>query len=534
MTSPEEFRFREPDDGPLLEHLTNAHNADNEFENVLSTYSTVVSKQTRSNAGSTKPVRFSTQRQKAVLEIPIKNGSYFPRNRFSVTSSVPVYKINRSELLCHCSASTVVTQQQKGFLTSNLQLRGNHYHVNGGSTSATSIGIVRPVRGRLYPSLGLSHTHTRFSVGTTLSLSHPHAVLSVSMSKKTPLYLLPGKREYWIRASCSTKRYTPNALHLSLSPDSPASSPKWNYKCYLNAENQWWPLLGLNISKLSKHVSLDVSLLKKVAGWTYHTAVAYKPSPQRSFGVGFNLNSAKELQAMSWIVSLTEGDFSLRIPILLTPFQTTNIFLSEGLQFLYAGFVSSIVSELVSTMVSRRRSIPDLASIEGKIESNKRDALTQQSFMRRQAAVRMRVENESNGLVIERASYSYKEATLDVTIPLQFWVTDSRLELYESAKRKDMLGFCSLQTENGDRSSIYRNEDEQKAILGAAGFLSKWIRVGLSLVWSPSDSDNDDKSSPAARPELKVWYKYRGASYFITIGEAEEISLPSERATPLN
>ena len=64
----------------------------------------------------------------------------------------------------------------------------------------------------------------------------------------------------------------------------------------------------------------------------------------------------------------------------------------------------------------------------------------------------MKAEKERNGLVIERAVYYIRgereamndQNSLDVTVPIQFWVNDSTLHLFNVSKRSSMLGFFDL------------------------------------------------------------------------------------------
>lgn len=77
-------------------------------------------------------------------------------------------------------------------------------------------------------------------------------------------------------------------------------------------------------------------------------------------------------------------------------------------------------------------------------------ANSQKSIMLDKAKKNMEEEKEKNGLIIEKAIYYPKndpqmktEFVQDVTIPLQYFVNESKLELYLSSK-SGLLGFYQV------------------------------------------------------------------------------------------
>ena len=69
------------------------------------------------------------------------------------------------------------------------------------------------------------------------------------------------------------------------------------------------------------------------------------------------------------------------------------------------------------------------------------DAMLQRDLMTRQAKRRKREEQEKDGLLIQKALYQAVGGdTWEVTIPLQFWVSHSSLNLPPVSK-SEFLGF---------------------------------------------------------------------------------------------
>jgi hypothetical protein len=76
------------------------------------------------------------------------------------------------------------------------------------------------------------------------------------------------------------------------------------------------------------------------------------------------------------------------------------------------------------------------------------EAIQQQQLMRRQSETSKKREMEKEegaGLVIEEAMYYLDaEESLDVTIPVQFWVIDSTLTIAGGKSKGNLLGFYHL------------------------------------------------------------------------------------------
>ncbi len=139
------------------------------------------------------------------------------------------------------------------------------------------------------------------------------------------------------------------------------------------------------------------------------------------------------------------------------------------------------------------------------------DAEQQQRLMKRQASKIMTQEREraGGGLVIHQATYWVKDGeALDVTIPLQFWVTESSLTLPESSK-DSLLGFCDIVTPD--------------VFIEKKDIASSWWAQFWTL---PKGTGR----SPTNKPKLTINYDLGGQSYEITVQGDEGLTLPSSRA----
>jgi Domain of unknown function (DUF3395) len=426
----------------------------------------------------------------------------------------------------------------------------------------------------------------------------------------------PGQRPIDVRAQCSAM-LNPTSPQLrsinvtaSMSPAVSASSssriasksvaaaiqqgkPNWTLQLGWNKQKEKFrPLIGLSVSlwlpkvkSLCSRKLVDLSVQWKghrngwqLGGlWTHKAESAVNDGVSkrlnRQIGVGVTLSTcsgagkwagtvgtAKEslgLRMLSWIFTWTEGDFTLRIPILLaSSAPAAVIFYHQAFQFFYLSFLSSIIQDVVGHAF-----LPAAACGENSNEDQEQQqqnsrslrqakaregALQQQSFMERQAKIRMKAEKERNGLVIQRAVYylcrdngdgytanppdNNDSDSLDVTVPLQFWVSpnESKLELFGASKRSSMLGFYDIAAmASPTPPSMPPNRDT-----GSTGTAMEKTQKAtwIDKFFKNESSDVVQEHHHTAVPQLSIQYDYGGRSYEITVGDDEEITLPSTRA----
>jgi hypothetical protein len=218
-------------------------------------------------------------------------------------------------------------------------------------------------------------------------------------------------------------------------------------------------------------------------------------------------------RGFTWILTWTHGDLTLRIPVILSSVHEP---LWSPFMFVYMSLLSKALDDALIGVLG----------LDGQVDEQKRkleqqqfllnrkkareDAEQQQRLMKRQAGKLMAQEKEraGGGLVILQAKYWVKDGeALDVTIPLQFWVTESSLTLPESSK-DSLLGFCDITPDTS-------NEKEDSA--------TSW----LARFWTlPKGTGR----SPTNKPKLTIKYDLGGQSYETTIQGNEGLTLPSSRA----
>jgi len=99
-------------------------------------------------------------------------------------------------------------------------------------------------------------------------------------------------------------------------------------------------------------------------------------------------------------------------------------------------------------------------------EKQKEEAARQIMLLTKSALVNRKLEDVKGGLVIEQAYYYYyslSTVTHDVTVPLQFWVSDSTLKL-PSGSKSTMLGFYDIRRPQRAKKE---NIDSPKSIISS-------------------------------------------------------------------
>lgn len=218
-------------------------------------------------------------------------------------------------------------------------------------------------------------------------------------------------------------------------------------------------------------------------------------------------------RGFTWILTWTHGDLTLRIPVIISSVQEP---LWSPFMFVYLSLVSKALEDalvgvfgLDGQVDEKKRKLDRQQLLLGRKKARE-DAEQQQRLMKRQASkiTSQEKERSGGGLVILQATYWVKDGeALDVTIPLQFWVTESSLTLAESSK-DSLLGFCDIRPD-------VSNEKEES--------VSNWWARFWTL---PKGSSG----SPTNKPKLTIKYDLAGQSYEISIQGHEGLTLPSSRA----
>ena len=258
-----------------------------------------------------------------------------------------------------------------------------------------------------------------------------------------------------------------------------------------------------------------------------------QPNWTRQIGVGVTMHKAsKRFSSLSWIFSWTEGDFTLRIPILVSSVESARTVLyQQGLQIFYLSCLSTIIQDIIThyfmpgVLADQTTEGENYDYIAVWSQKVRQEAMMQQHFMEKQAKSRTELEVRKNGLVIQRAfMYVHQEVNdnmnetlsfhvdkidedrrFDVTIPLQFWLSPNESKLHLYGKRSCMLGFYDL----------------TKAIIP-------------STEPNASNDIDSDALRTTTAPFNRMWiqYAYEGQLYEIVVNDDEEVELPDmQRST---
>ena len=174
----------------------------------------------------------------------------------------------------------------------------------------------------------------------------------------------------------------------------------------------------------------------------------------------------------------------------------------------------------------------------------------QSKLMERKATISRKKELEKGGLIILSAIYGYDndddDATYDVTIPLQFWIKDSRLELMSGSSKRHLLGFPDLSMmkhgegiSNTTATSLDKNIPETKHSYtqnSPSSYLNKIFRLIDLFIPTFSSSQNITtvEKETSKSPQLIIRYKFEDSTFQIKIEDKEGLILPSKHAILLS
>jgi Domain of unknown function (DUF3395) len=305
-------------------------------------------------------------------------------------------------------------------------------------------------------------------------------------------------------------------IALSVSPDLPQALAARSCRVsgwYSLADSSWSVATSMSKAIRGTHVSL---------GWTKASSGSW-----------------------TYLITVSLGSMAtIRIPV------TVTAVLDPFWYPVQVGF-ASIVSGLIQEAVSHALALPSSASNHGSGSSDEEsDALAssrrqrarilaenQQVLMRRTAENRMRAERakineqqpQQGGLVIDRAVYYTDRESWDVTVPLQFWVQDSLLDIGPATK-KDLLGFYDLSY----RAEPAKPRKDEPAKSWISGF---WTPRG-DKEGSNGDlgggggggggSRHRSATLPLVTPQLKIDYTFNGQPHQAIFQDHDEILLPRE------
>jgi len=309
--------------------------------------------------------------------------------------------------------------------------------------------------------------------------------------------------------------------------------------------------LGLDKIPLKLTVSEDFSETHSGEisyGWFLGGGVDIKAISTRfitkycKFSTGLHHSS---LRGLSWLFCVERGSMSLKVPVIVNPALRVGYYLNAIYLSLLASLFDRIIGEYIGidtleeissgrgVWVGRVRDDKELLLIQRRQKQEERllerdkkraDALQQIKLMSISASKKDAFEEEKGGLVILKGTYGLDGMkVIDVTVALQFWVTNSLLHL-PSTSKSSMLGFYDLR------------DDEVGSACHGEGIIGVWKSLKKSwqelFVTNTVDKLQDDQNRELI-PTLTVRYRYKDIAYEITVFDDEELSLPSEKAIKL-
>jgi len=528
--------------------------------------------------------KMKQQYHKATFELPFeykeKALALQRRPRLHVDMSFPVWSNHASQLMeCELSGISAL-RGRTGYFTGSAGLRFTNTSTDRRTTTLTanvgSLGVHD--QGKSSTTLQLGIMRMAPKKGTTLStcFNFPQPTgdpsrckLSLATSRRFQVSRLIQPIKFGSQLS-TYSIHNPIALDFVVADAPVAASAtkrrRWELRLgfarpIASSKNKTTspsllPSIRLFLSPPQRLASkiLDLSAFWKAgSGWGLggmwrHKHSGGKSKTDRELRVGAIWNVSVKTNSLSWVFAWTEGDCTLRVPILISRSASaaTDFYQQQTFQFLYLSLLSRIIQDIIGSMFpltteTNEEQRQEQASLISRQHKARSDALQQQGFMARQAKIRMKAEKEQNGLIIQRALYYIRgkseslndENSLDVTVPIQFWVNESKLQLFEVSKRGSMLGFYDLTTFVSPDEETSEEVEKTIAKNSTRKTNTTWLDRILSCLSDRSDGSTlhtNDHAEQSPTADLVVWYTYGGSEYKHIIGDNEEIILPTPRA----
>jgi len=269
--------------------------------------------------------------------------------------------------------------------------------------------------------------------------------------------------------------------------------------------------------------------------WNLNFDILSSKSPHR-FQLGIITSFLSErFTRLMLQYSRAGGGITVRIPItLLAPTASIHSHIYFSLQTMYVTLLTTIVHDvltdiLFSTKLPNNTLLLTTSTDDFPImtmhEKQKEEAARQIMLLTKSALVNRKLEDVKGGLVIEQAYYYYyslSTVTHDVTVPLQFWVSDSTLKL-PSGSKSTMLGFYDIRRPQRAKKE---NIDSPKSIISS---IISLVRNSIFCRHKePSTEVLQENICPDQKNRVKLYvrYKFCGITNEVTIFDEDELILP--------
>ncbi|GAX22712.1 hypothetical protein FisN_4Hh176 [Fistulifera solaris] len=480
---------------------------------------------------------FDSTGQKAVMEVPLvwsgegismKRGtSMSVRSRFPIAAN------------CYGGLETFsLVRGRTGYSTAS----GNFsYHVGSGCRLGAGVSAGQ----------GSHQAH----VGGTFSTSKSQ--FSATLHRQIPTTSIPVKRQVWKMNVLAVQEIDSRLSVRTACELEPIQNGGPRYKMHVGLQSktvhQWNVRYGWSNDKVSPP-SLSLSLRPRLSSPNrrLNLFASWRGGSWSNWNVGGSLlqtgskNSPIQLSVglfhgnpltngLVWLFTWMQGDFTLRIPIELPSLQTgpKTLWSLYPLQALYVSMISRIIQDIVAGVIGsvkegHKDEVIDKEQQMNK-EKSKQEAKMQQEFMERQAQLRMESEKSSSGLVVQKALYfveGKEDSVWDVTIPLQFWVADSRLVLPSYSKR-NMLGFYDVESKVDEQIDEILIDGSKKGRVDS-------IVSFLKGLWRYEPNTGRTATSLIKMPKLWIQYQHGNSYYELEVFDDEELVLPNAEAIQIS
>jgi len=450
--------------------------------------------------------------RKAVLEVPLQAS---PEKGLALAKTTRMSAFSSFSLGGRWSGSVSGTSEMRGRTGYSTALLNTSYQVVGSSSLQGGLSIGEK---------------TNVQLGGTARAAQSHVTASVSVPPTDPsgwrACVTAGSQRFRWCTIRSTFSFLPSSAAAAAAIAQPANvmlslATKTAHRIELG---MGWsrllkqPLLSIAIHPVgSNNNSRQLSLSAQVRGLaaaSWQLGLVWTQTLQSAAIIGVGVQHASS-RGITWILTWTHGDLTVRVPVIVSSVAEP---VWNPVLYLYMAFLSQAVQETVAHVLGlgsdgdAEQEKIKLQEQQDRLNRQKtrEDAEQQQNLMKRQATSRIAQEKEKGGLVVHRAVYWVNGGeTLDVTIPLQFWVSESSLMLPESSKG-ELLGFCKVSREE--------SKDKEEEGTGGGWWAGFWT------------VPKGKEASPGNTPKLTVKYNFGGQSYEITVQDYASLSLPSSRA----
>ena len=437
-----------------------------------------------------------------------------------VNLKVPVHK----NLWSNSIKTTTTPSSSSSIRTTALSLR--HTRLTAGlhtvrNRSAVYVGAAATVR----PDIHVTVQGGRRQAHVAVRRQYPHGSLSSGWrwSRTTVHTTTSGYTLAWSASTIHPWRIQ-WGWHPSSMDKAAFMSWQWSTQPAITA----WQRLRLAVGLVRPGVwSIRAALVQPVRRNHYNASNRNKqPTLQGSVAVAYQAARG----GIQWIFSWQHGDFTVNLPVswigadgAKVPRISSHAVLDNFVTSLLLASLSKLLQDGIAWLCQLDQvAATSTASQQEQARQKQQDARTeasqQQALMQRQATSRTRAEQEARGLLIHSATYfiqgsSDPNDTWDVTVPLQFWVTNSTLELPTGSKRS-LLGFVDLVATRVEEVTT------TPATVVPPLFSREWWQGFVHLPLPAA-------RARSAMPRLRVVYEYRGQRHQVVVADEEKLVLPT-------